>query len=108
MILDNVNPDDLFPTEKKGPTVLGDIEYNVKGEQRLYKGAYIATNERLILNVDMDGQFYYRNIGYNEIKSISLDGQVINLSFEIGDFPIKNIEKGDVETFASFVQQQMN
>lgn len=28
MILDNVNPDDLFPTEKKGPSVLGMIEYN--------------------------------------------------------------------------------
>lgn len=27
MILDNVNPDDLFPTEKKGPSVLGMIEY---------------------------------------------------------------------------------
>ncbi|MDN5638909.1 MAG: hypothetical protein L0G48_12235, partial [Staphylococcus equorum] len=23
MILDNVNPSDLFPTEKKGPSVLG-------------------------------------------------------------------------------------
>ncbi|HHC5972780.1 TPA: hypothetical protein ACN4VF_002712, partial [Staphylococcus aureus] len=23
MILDNVNPNDLFPTEKKGPSVLG-------------------------------------------------------------------------------------
>ena len=30
MILDNVNPDDLFPTEKKGPSVLGIIEYSVQ------------------------------------------------------------------------------
>ena len=30
MILDNVNTDDLFPTEKKGPSVLGMIEYNKK------------------------------------------------------------------------------
>ena len=27
MILDNVNPDDLFPTEKKGPSVLGCLLY---------------------------------------------------------------------------------
>ena len=32
MILDNVNPDDLFPTEKKGPSVLGIIEYNVQAK----------------------------------------------------------------------------
>lgn len=26
MILDNVNPNDLFPTEQKGPTLLGDMD----------------------------------------------------------------------------------
>ncbi|MCH1594281.1 hypothetical protein MKK34_10300, partial [Staphylococcus epidermidis] len=51
MILDNVNPDDLFPTEKKGPSVLGMIEYNVQGQTK-FEGAFIATNERLIMNVD--------------------------------------------------------
>ena len=30
MILDNVNPNDLFPTEKRGPSVLGIIEYQVQ------------------------------------------------------------------------------
>lgn len=32
MILDNVNPNDLFPTEKKGPSVLGiiDIKFKVR------------------------------------------------------------------------------
>ncbi|HCT9707047.1 TPA: hypothetical protein O0363_002796, partial [Staphylococcus aureus] len=57
MILDNVNPNDLFPTEKKGPSVLGIIEYQVQGENE-FEGAFIATNERLIMNVDMNGQFY--------------------------------------------------
>ena len=61
MILDNVNPDDLFPTEKKGPSVLGVIEYNVQGQTK-FEGAFIATNERLIMNVDMNGQFYYRDV----------------------------------------------
>ena len=48
MILDNVNPNDLFPTEKKGPSVLGIIEYQVQGENE-FEGAFIATNERLIM-----------------------------------------------------------
>ena len=30
--------------------------------------------ERLIMNVDMNGQFYYRNIPYNEIEEIHFDG----------------------------------
>lgn len=38
MILDNVNPNDLFPTEKKGPSVLGIIEYKVQGENE-FEGA---------------------------------------------------------------------
>ncbi|MFG6183839.1 hypothetical protein ACF7HK_12955, partial [Staphylococcus aureus] len=46
MILDNVNPNDLFPTEKKGPSVLGIIEYQVQGKNE-FEGAFIATNERL-------------------------------------------------------------
>ena len=45
MILDNVNPDDLFPTESKGPSVLGMIEYNVQGQSE-FEGAFIATSER--------------------------------------------------------------
>ena len=76
MILDNVNPDDLFPTEKKGPSVLGMIEYNVQGQTK-FEGAFIATNERLIMNVDMNGQFYYRNIRYDEINQIHFDGSDI-------------------------------
>ena len=82
MILDNVNPDDLFPTEKKGPSVLGIIEYNVQGQSE-FEGAFIATNERLIMNVDMNGQFYYRNIGYDEVNDIEYDGETIIFNFNI-------------------------
>ncbi len=36
MILDNVNPNDLFPTEKKkGPSVLGIIEYQLQVRMNL-------------------------------------------------------------------------
>ena len=85
MILDNVNPDDLFPTEKKGPSVLGMIEYNVQGQTK-FEGAFIATNERLIMNVDMNGQFYYRNIRYDEINQIHLMVQILYLSSILEQF----------------------
>ena len=82
MILDNVNPNDLFPTESKGPSVLGVIEYNVQGQSE-FEGAFIATSERLIMNVDMNGQFYYRNIPYNEKKFI-LMAQILCLLLILG------------------------
>lgn len=41
---------------KKGPSVLGIIEYKVQGENE-FEGAFIATNERLIMNVDMNANF---------------------------------------------------
>lgn len=44
MILDNVNPDDLFPTEKKGPSVLGIIEYNVQGKVNLKGHSLLLMN----------------------------------------------------------------
>lgn len=107
MILDRVNPEDLFPTEKVGPAVLGRIEYTVNG-QREFEGAYIATNERLIMNVDMNGQFYYRNIPYNEISSIVLEDDILWMGFEVGKVAMRNIQNGDVAAFIEYVQQQIN
>ncbi len=60
--------------------MLGIIEYQVQGENE-FEGAFIATNERLIMNVDMNGQFYYRSISYNEIEKIDYDGQTIMFKF---------------------------
>ncbi|WP_251519102.1 PH domain-containing protein [Staphylococcus sp. HKU1] len=107
MVLDNVNPNDLYPTEKKGPTVLGTIEYSIQGSTE-FEGAFITTNERLILNVDMNGEFYYRSIAYNEIESVTYDGNVIHFKFKIGPMPMKDIKKGDAEKFVSYVNEQIN
>ncbi|HII1407419.1 TPA: PH domain-containing protein [Staphylococcus aureus] len=106
MILDNVNPNDLFPTEKKGPSVLGIIEYQVQGENE-FEGAFIAINERLIMNVDMNGQFYYRSISYNEIEKIDYDGQTIMFKFNIGNVPMHDIKSDNVEMFVEYVKQHM-
>lgn len=107
MILDNVNPNDLFPTEKKGPRVLGTIEYSVQGSTE-FEGAFIATNERIILNVDMNGEFYYRSIGYDEVEKITYEDGRIHFTFNIGPMPMKDIQKGDAEAFVQFVKDKIN
>ncbi len=107
MILDNVNPNDLFPTEKKGPSVLGTIEYAIQGSTE-FEGAFIATNERIIMNVDMNGEFYYRSIAYNEVEKIEYDGENIHFTFNIGPMPMKQIQKGDVEAFVQYVSDKID
>ncbi|UEX90541.1 PH domain-containing protein [Staphylococcus ratti] len=106
MILDRVNPEDLFPTEKEGPAVLGIIEYEVQGQSE-YEGAYIATNERLIMNVDMNGQFYYRNIPYEDISSVAYEDGVLWFDFEVGKIAMKEIKSQNVEAFIDYVKQYM-
>ena len=55
------------------------MEYPINGNVKTYDAAYIATNERFILNVNMDGQFYYRNIRYDEIEDIKLERYTNNV-----------------------------
>ncbi|MDN8847812.1 PH domain-containing protein, partial [Staphylococcus aureus] len=50
----------------------------------------------------------YRSIAYNEIESIDYDGEKINFKFNIGLMPMKNIQKGDVETFVQFVSDKID
>ena len=45
------------------------------------------------MNVDMNGQFYYRNIPYNEIEEIHFDGTDIVFTFNIGKVPMKQIKQ---------------
>ena len=106
MILDNVNPNDLFPTEKKGPSVLGIMDYQVQGQSQ-FEGAFIATSERLIMNVDMNGQFYYRNIGYDEVNEIEYDGETIIFNFNIGKIPMHYFKSNEVQAFVDFVKDKI-
>ncbi|MGN5881905.1 MULTISPECIES: PH domain-containing protein [Staphylococcus] len=107
MILDKVNPDDLFPTESQQASVLGKMGYPMNGEIKIFEAAYVATNERLILNVDMAGEFYYRNIAYNEIKAIELEDDTLNLTFEIGTFKLTDFNKDSAESFKDYVISQI-
>ena len=64
MILDKVNPADLFPTEKQGPSVLGNMPYPVNGEVKVFEA--VITNISIIkfaCHIDIQYQsFIRRNI----------------------------------------------
>ncbi|MDK7925792.1 MAG: hypothetical protein QP798_00695 [Staphylococcus simulans] len=107
MIIDKVNPNDLFPTESQQTSVLGKMGYPMNGEIKIFEAAYIATNERLILNVDMAGEFYYRNIAYNEIKAIELTEDTLSLTFEIGTFKLTDFKQDEAENFKAYVTSQI-
>ena len=102
MILDNESQR-FVSNRVKRPFRLGVIEYNVQGQSE-FEGAFIATSERLIMNVDMNGQFYYRNIPYNEIEEIHFDGTDIVFTFNIGKVPMKT---KDVKAFVDYVESKI-
>ncbi|AMY05961.1 hypothetical protein CD149_07040 [Staphylococcus condimenti] len=106
MILDKINPNDLFPTEQVESSVLGKMSYPMNGEIKVFEAAYVATNERLILNVDMAGEFYYRNIGYNEIQNVKLTEKALDITFEIGTFTLKDFKYEEAEQFVDNIQNK--
>nr|WP_013012284.1 PH domain-containing protein [Staphylococcus simulans]ADD24891.1 conserved hypothetical protein [Staphylococcus simulans bv. staphylolyticus] len=103
MILDKVNPDDLFPTERVEYTVKGKMAYPINGEVKMFEAAYIATNERLILNVDMSGEFYYRNIPYDDVKDMTLSKEVLDITFEVGTFIFKDFDYVDAKKMIDYI-----
>lgn len=55
----------------------------------------------------MNGQFYYRNIPYNEIEEIHFDGTDIVFTFNIGKVPMKQIKTKDVKAFVDYVESKI-
>lgn len=55
----------------------------------------------------MNGQFYYRNIPYNEIEEIHFDGADIVFTFNIGKVPMKQIKTKDVKAFVDYVESKI-
>ncbi|ARJ50785.1 hypothetical protein [Staphylococcus lutrae] len=107
MILDRVNPDDLFPTEHVETSVKGIMPYQMKDETKRFEAAYVVTNERLILNVDMDGQFYYRNIQFSEIKDIQAEGQTLTITFDYGVFTLEESNPEQVKAVSAYLQSKL-
>lgn len=55
----------------------------------------------------MNGQFYYRNIRYDEINQIHCDGSDIIFEFNIGTVPMREIKTEDVQAFVDYIKQQI-
>nr|WP_263314091.1 hypothetical protein [Mammaliicoccus sp. Marseille-Q6498] len=103
MKLNEIDENELYPTEKIGPSVLGTIIYKV-GEQTQFKGAYITTNERVIMSVDMNGEPYKRVFSYQDIKAVTIEEQgVLFIEFPQGKVAMIDIEEGDKEEFKEYV-----
>ncbi len=71
------------------------------------KRAYVATNERLILNVDMDGQFYYRNIQFSEIKGIKTIDNALEITFDYGVFTLEESDADKVKAMSEYLHSKI-
>ncbi|WP_020006925.1 hypothetical protein [Salinicoccus albus] len=108
MSLIDIDENELYPTEKLGPAVEGTILYKV-GEQTHFKGAYITTNERMIMNVDMNGEPYKRVFSYQDIVQAIIDKDAMFIEFPEGMGKVAMIEitDGDAQEFVDYVNQKV-
>mgnify|MGYP002719493472 CR=1 FL=1 len=107
MKLNELKFDELYPTEKVGPSVVGTVEYEIEGQSEC-KAAYILTNERLIMNALMKDEVYQRNIPYNAIQRGFI--QEDDLFLQMGEMRVKmkDIIEGDKEQFVEYLNEQLN
>lgn len=109
MKLTEINEDELYPTEKFGPHVEGTLIYKV-GEQTQFKGAYITTNERMIMNVDMGGESYRRVFSYNDIVRATSENDTLFIEFPegMGKIAMVDVVEGDIHTFVEYVNEKVS
>lgn len=101
-----IDPSDLSSGEKLGPELHGTVHFPV-GDQTEFEGAYITTNERLFMNMDMGAQVYERVVGYNEINNAEVTDEGVTMHFHIGSIPMVSISKGDAEKFVQYINEQV-
>ncbi|MFD2830899.1 hypothetical protein [Corticicoccus populi] len=109
MSLLNIEQSELYPTEKLGPGVEGTLLYKV-GEQTEFPGAYITTNERMIMSVDMNGEAYKRVFSYQDIIKVYVEKEALFLEFPegMGRIAMVNITDGDEAEFVDYVTKKIN
>ena len=103
----NLTEADLYPTEKFGPSLEGTLLYKVR-DQSHFPGAYMTTNERLFMNVDMNGEAYTRVFAYQDIVRAYVEDEVLFIEFPEGMGKIAMVEtvSGDIEAFADYVNDK--
>lgn len=103
----NITESDLYPTERFGPKLVGTMLYKL-GETSAFKTAYISTNERLIMNADMNGELYTRVFSYTDIEAATSEQEGVVLSFKNGmKIPMVEIVDGEPDTFIAFINEQL-
>src|SRR5699024_6255874 len=104
MSLIEIDKNELYPTEKIGPAVEGTIIYKV-GEQTHFKGAYITTNERMIMSVDMIGEPYKRVISYQDIVHalVEVNTLYIECPEGMGKVAMIDVTEGNLQECAEYV-----
>lgn len=109
MNLLNIEQSELYPTEKLGPAIQGTLLYKV-GDQAEFDGAYITTNERMIMNVDMNGEEYKRVFSYQDIVGVYVEKEALFLEFPqgMGKIAMVNFTEGDLESFVEYVSEKIN
>lgn len=109
MSLINISSSELYPTESFGPAVEGTLIYKV-GDQSEFKGAYITTNERIIMNVDMMGEDYRRVFAYTDIVDVYQNDKGLFIDFPegMGRIAMVDIIEGDSDKFVSYIKDKIN
>lgn len=100
---------ELYPTEKTGPAVQGTLLYKV-GNQTEFEGAYITTTERMIMNVDMNGESYKRVFSYQDIVKAYMENDALLLEFPegMGRIAMVNVTEGNGEEFIEYVSSKLS
>ena len=101
MSLINLTEADLYPTEKFGPSLEGTLLYKVR-DQAHFPGAYMTTNERLFMNVDMNGE------AYTDIVRAFVEDDVLFIEFPegMGKIAMVDIVSGNADEFAAYVNDK--
>ncbi|MFC3900010.1 hypothetical protein [Aliicoccus persicus] len=103
----NITESDLYPTERFGPKLVGTMLYKL-GETSAFKTAYITTNERLIMNADMNGELYTRVFSYQDIEEATFEKDGVIITFKNGmKIPMVEIIDGNTEAFLEFVKERL-
>src|SRR5699024_7598590 len=99
---------ELYPAEKTGPALQGTLLYKV-ANQTDFEGAYITTTERMIMNVDMNGESYKRVFSYKDIVKVYMENDALFLEFPegMGKIAMINVTKGNREEFIEFVSSKL-
>lgn len=103
----NITESDLYPTEHFGPRITGTMLYKL-GDETAFRTAYISTNERLIMNADMNGELYTRVFSYADIEAVTYEKESVIIAFKNGmKFPMVEIVDGEPDVFIDFIKERL-